>query len=249
MCRMRCCVLSVLCMGLCASTLAGDAPKLADLLPGVWRGVHSSGGIGLQLHVRVQKSGAGFAGQGLMWGGFTEEQAQAAARGQKPVGGGVCALEPFAVKLDGETVTFQGLSIQALAGAGKRNPDVLTGKLIAPGMFAGDAAEAKKGGLFGLCKEEALATPPLDLEKGKTHKLAWLGGENYHYTCYIPKSYDPQKPTPVLINFSPGGDGQPLSTKMAEETGWIMAGLTEAKNGPQVEERRVARRPAAPPEH
>jgi predicted esterase len=113
-------------------------------------------------------------------------------------------------------------------------PDQFVGRLVAPGVVAQDGADsAPNQGLFRLWREDALAKPvPLDQEKGATLKLGCLDGTRYHYTCYLPKSYDPGKPMPVLINLSPDGNAQPLSPKMAESLGWIMAGLTESQNGP-----------------
>jgi len=220
-----------------ACCAAGDAAKLADLMPGTWHGVHSAGGLAYQHCIRIQRGGAGFAGQGISWCGLSEEQAMAAMRGQKPVTdvpGALCVAQQFAIKLEGDSVTFQGVSVQNLFNGGKYKPNLLVGKLVPPGVAASDGADDKKGEhLFRFWKDEALAKPPpLDLEKGKTHKLGCLDGTKYHYACYIPKNYDPEKPAPVLINFSPGGNGEPLSTKMAEESGWVMAGLTESKNGP-----------------
>lgn len=236
---MRFAGISALLIALCAAAFGGEAAKKAqpgrldDLLPGVWRGVHSSGPMGYQHFIRVQRGGPAFVGQGLAWFGMPEEQAQAAARGQKPQtdGHSGCYVQQFAIKLEGDTVTFQGVSAQGMT-SGKFTPDVFSGTLVAPGTVAGNASSGKKG-LFRLAKEEVLAKPaPLSLDKGKTHKLDCLDGGDYHYTCYIPKGYDPARPAPLLINFSPGGNANPLSTKMADEVGWIMIGLTESKNGP-----------------
>jgi len=215
---------------------AADPAKTVDL-SGIWRGSHTSDRVGYQHFIRVQKSGAGFSGQGLSWFALTEEQAQGATRGQRPVPdypGALCVSQQFAIKVDGDTVTFTGVSAQSLLNGAKYSPDVFSGKLSTANVIAGDASDGKKAtGIFRLWKDGALAKPlPLDLEKGKTQNVPCVDGGNYHYSVYIPKSYDPEKATPVLINFNPGGNGEPLSTKMAEETGWIMAGLTEAKNGP-----------------
>ena len=218
------------------SSAAGDAAKLADLLPGVWRGESTVGGAAYQHLIRVQKSGAGWTGVSITWFALTEDQAQAAARGQKPkaeIAVALCVQQQFAIKLEGEIVTFKGYAAQNLFNGTKYSPDILSGKLIAPGIVAGDAADAKKtNGIFRLWKDGVLNKPlALTLAKGKTQELGCVDGGNYHYTCYLPKNYDPDKPAPVLINFSPGGGGQPLNVKAAEETGWIMAGLTESKNG------------------
>lgn len=72
---------------------------------------------------------------------------------------------------------------------------------------------------------------PLDLEKGRTHKMQTLEPSVNTYSLYIPKSYDHSKPAPLLVNRSPNGNAQPLHTKMAEELGWVMIGLDQSKNG------------------
>ncbi|MGD0091816.1 MAG: hypothetical protein ABSE73_18030 [Planctomycetota bacterium] len=235
--RAYCSALLVALASFLANCVAGETAKLGDLMPGKWHGVQSINGVAIQHCILIQRGGAGFAGQGVTWYGLSEEQALAASRGQKPqteVKGAVCVLQQFAIKLEGDTVTFQGISVQNLFNGAKYKANNLVGKLSPPGVAADDNPDEKKGeGLFRFWKDEALAKPvPLDLEKGKTHQLGCLDGPKYHYSCYVPKKYDPEKPAPVLINFSPGGNAEPLSTKMAEETGWIMAGLTESKNGP-----------------
>ncbi len=227
---------------LSAALLAGFRANAAETvkppdLSGTWHGL-VSGGFGMcQQYIRVQRGGAGYVGQGMVWFALSEEQAQALVRGQKPVGAptqAMCAMQQFAIKVDGENVTFQGVNVQSVLNGAKYRPDTFSGKLIPPGIVAGDAVNnGKTVGIFRLAKEDVFAKPlPLDLEKGKTHALSCIDGGAYHYTCYIPGGYDPTKPTPVLVNSNPGGNGKPLSTKLAEEFGWIMIGLTESKNGP-----------------
>ena len=212
-------------------------PSLAELIPGIWRCAHTAGNGGYQHLITVQKQGAGFVGRAVTWFALTEEQALAASKGQRPRADNpkaLCVLQQFAIILDGDMLTFKGVAVQNALGTGKYSPDTFSGKLVAPGFVSGGSVDAKKtDGIFHLWKEDALKKPAaLDLETGKTLKMDCLDGGKYHYTCYIPKSYDAEKAAPVLINFSPGGDGQPFSIKIAEESGWIMAGLTESKNGP-----------------
>lgn len=221
---------------ICSAIFAAE-PGLAEMIPGTWRGTHTAGNGGYQHIITVQKQGPGFVGRGITWFALSEDQALAASKGQRPRADNpkaFCVLQQFAIMLDGDTVTFKGVSVQNVFGTGKYLPDTFSGKWVAPGFVSGGAADLKNsGGIFHLWKEDALKKPAaLDLATGKTLKMDCLDGGKYHYTCYIPKSYDPEKAAPVLINFSPGGDGQPFSTKMAEESGWIMAGLTESKNGP-----------------
>ena len=223
---------STLCFSLC-----GAEPTLADLIPGTWRGMSTAGNCGYQHLITVVKQGDRFVGKCVTWSGITEEQALAAVKGQRPQAEypkARCAQQQFAITLSGETVTFKSTAVQDAFGIKKYSPDVFSGKLVAPGIVSGDASDGKKSeGIFHLAKEEALMKPPaLEWATGQTLKADCLDGGKYHYTCYIPPSYDAEKPTPVLLNFSPSGNAQPLSTKLADETGWIMAGLTESKNGP-----------------
>jgi dienelactone hydrolase len=112
-------------------------------------------------------------------------------------------------------------------------PDLFEGRLTEPGVVAQDGPDKpQENGFFRLWREDALATPqPLDKAKGSVLKIACQDGTRYHYACYLPKSYDPGKPSPVVINAAPDGNAQPLSERAAESLGWIMVGLTEAENG------------------
>ncbi len=219
--------------------VAGEAggPPLDALLPGVWRGMHTAGGATFHHRIEVSKSRRGFVGKGVLWLGMSEAQARAAAarrlRGAHPKA--MVVAQTFAVTLEGETVTFRGAGAQPVFGCkGNYHPDVFSGTLKAPGVVTGGAADAGEGGgTFQLWREGALETPlPLDLEAGRTHDLGCVDGGRYHYKVHIPRGYDPATPTPVLINFSPGGRAGPLSKEKADELGWLMAGLAESKNGP-----------------
>ncbi|MEJ2664545.1 MAG: ankyrin repeat domain-containing protein [Spirochaetia bacterium] len=45
------------------------------------------------------------------------------------------------------------------------------------------------------------------------------------YKCYVPSSYNPAKPAPLILFWLPGADASPLSVQTAEELGWISIGL------------------------
>lgn len=143
----------------------------------------------------------------------------------------------FEVSLSNDTAVLQGTKVEMLADRrdtkGEYKPDRFIVEVRSPGLMVGTwvSTYGTNDGCFFASLPGVLALPPpLTLERGKTHKLPCAGATNFHYTLYIPKSYDPLKPAPLLINDSPSANGQPLSTKMAEETGWIMAGLTESQN-------------------
>ncbi len=221
-----------------AAAFCGE-PTLADLLPGTWRGTHTAVRSAYQHVITIQKQGAGkFTGQSLTWFALTEDQARAAAKGQRPTPAfpkAMCFQQQFAITLDNDTVTFKCTGTNSLFNAAGYALDTYTGKLTAPGVIAGDMSSAQKdsGGPFEFAKEELLKKPQaLEVPRSVVTKLDCLHTAKSHYTCYLPANYDHEKPTPVLINFSPSGNAQPFSTKMADELGWIMVGLTESKNGP-----------------
>lgn len=226
---------------LCLALQAGEKPvadaELAKLLPGKWRGVHTAGGGAYHHLIQIRKHGPGWIGQEVLWGHMTEKQAMAATMKRLNKKGlqrkAIVIIQQYAITLKDGDLTLNGLKAQSVLG-GKYNTDSFLGKLKAPGILTGEAKDAKgAGGTFQFWKEGILDKPiRLDLAKGKTHKLGCIDGGKYNYRVYIPKSYDPAKPAPLLLNFSPGGNAQPLSTKKAEELGWIMAGLVESKNGP-----------------
>jgi hypothetical protein len=219
---------------------AGEAPKKdADGIAGTWRGTVSAAGGGWQHFIKVTKQGAQYAGVELAYIGMTEEQAQRAMLKQlKPneFGGrqAICVQQQFAIQWDGKTLAFRGVAVSGCYGGGRYVPDVLVGEMKIPGLLTGEAADTKKKeGRFHLWREGVPeAIRPAPIAAGRTQDLECLDDATSHYTCYLPKAYDPSKEWPVLMNFDPSGNGKSLSTKMAEEVGWIMVGLTESKNGP-----------------
>ena len=219
---------------------AAEPPKKeADAIAGTWRGTHSAGGTGYQHLIKVEKRGVAYAGIGLTYRGMSEEQAQRAMTkqlGANELAGrdALCVQQQWALQWDGKVLTFRSLGAVNCHRGGGYNPDVFSAEMTTPGILAGEAADMKKKeGRFRLYREGSPeAARPAPIAAGKTENLSCLDDPAYHYTCYLPKAYDPQKEWPVLINFDPSGNGNPLSTKMAEELGWIMVGLTESKNGP-----------------
>ena len=221
-----------------ASFAADPAKTAADPLVGTWQGVLTSQGGAFHHVIKVQKQGQQYIGMGITFFALTEDQAKAVLAGQpRPPGilpTCTAVQQQFLVTLDGDTVTFKGVAARGATAKEKYDLDTMSGKLIPAGFVCG-AAACSKGtqGIFRLWKEGALESArPTPMANGKTEKLACLDDPNFHYTCYLPKSYDSAKPMPVLMNFSPGGDAEPFSTKAAEEVGWISVGLTESKNGP-----------------
>ncbi len=55
----------------------------------------------------------------------------------------------------------------------------------------------------------------------------------YHYQLYLPAGFDSGAEHPAIFVMSPGGKARAAGLKpFADQAGWIVAGLTEAKNGP-----------------
>ena len=213
--------------------------NLADLIPGRWWGVHTPRGHPVHNLLHVHDAGRGLRADGLAWFALAASQVRGAAKGQPPrlAKGlpGFAARESYDVSFDGERLTFRGLAGRYVhGGSGKYRPGTFAGRLEAPGLVAGDTPDAKgENSTFQLWREHVLDGPsPLDVETGRDLRLTCRHTDRYHYRCYVPASYDPAVPAPVLVNFSPGGDAPPLSTRMADELGWIMVGLTESQNGP-----------------
>jgi hypothetical protein len=62
------------------------------------------------------------------------------------------------------------------------------------------------------------------------------GGNGSSYALYIPTSYEPGKPTPVVYCFDPHGNGKlplELMKDEAEKLGYILIGSNDSKNGMQ----------------
>lgn len=236
----NCAVFGALLVVGCLSLGAAEAKKEADPIAGIWRGTHTAGGAGYEHYTKVEKRGNQYAAMDLTFRGLDEQEAQKAMMKQLPnaalIGrNALCVQQQYLVTWDGTTLTFKGVTATAvLKGAGYK-VDTFTGPMKTPGVFAGKATDTKgTEGRFRFWKDGALeAARPAPPAAGKTEKLACLEDNEYHYSVYLPKGYDPTKSYPLLMNFDPGGNGRPLLPKMADEAGWIMVGLTESKNGPR----------------
>jgi predicted esterase len=213
----------------------------AQLLAGEWRGYAvDQNGQTYQHRFTFRMTGAKGTAEAVMSTDMSEAQV-ARAREKKapdpaPIPGAHALTQSFDVTLTHDTVTLQGTQLDLFYDQRDEKGTYTTDRFIAtlqsPGLLIGTWGEPSTNcGYFFASAPGALAVPPpLDLATGKIHRLVCAGATNLHYTLYIPCRYDPQKPTPLLINDSPSANAKPLSTSMAEETGWIMAGLTESAN-------------------
>lgn len=223
-----------------------EAPiPLIRRLPGSWTG-HSIGSMHKLVHrMEIRSSGGKLRAEHIIYLGLTDEELDAALKGKlKP--SDPLYVQAFVVKcestitLDGDQMTFE---------FGELNPIFLASKVTISESFPKNKLLAtcpKAGLIMGKADPVESDDPvnyfftkvgsydhsePTDLERGKTHLLTSPFGNDFHYFIYIPKSYRPDKPAPLLVSDSSGGSAQPLSIQAAEKFGWICMGLKESRNG------------------
>ena len=72
------------------------------------------------------------------------------------------------------------------------------------------------------------------LQPGNSFKRHPAGHEKYTWHCQIPSNFDIEKPPPLLIAFSPGGNGKSMVNHFkasCEKMGWILVGCDYLSNG------------------
>ncbi len=234
--------MTVLFFGFAAPGSAGESKvaKPLDPLVGSWRGFLSQDDKAWQFMIVIRAGkGATMSGSALGWLGLPEEVALAARPGppikEYPVG--YSYGETLRIERVGDKILMVGSDLKKLVqGGSDLSADAFELTESEPGFLSGTLARKKDGKEIPsqvlLCssarwEKPSLAAPPL----GTTTAITCIG-TSYHYRVYVPKTYDPAKPMPLVLHSSPGGNAGPLSTQLAEEFGWIMVGLTEAKNGP-----------------
>ncbi|MBK1875809.1 hypothetical protein [Pelagicoccus mobilis] len=73
-----------------------------------------------------------------------------------------------------------------------------------------------------------------DLIPGDTLRIVAEGDTGLSYHVYVPSNYDEKTRPPLLIAFSPSGNGSGILKKLKggiEEAGWILVGVDQLKNG------------------
>jgi len=68
---------------------------------------------------------------------------------------------------------------------------------------------------------------------GKVFKRVAKGDTGISYHVYTPTGFDPENPPPLIISFSPGGNGLQMVNSMkssAEKAGWLLIGCNQLKN-------------------
>ncbi len=209
-----------------------------ESLLGDWRG-YWVGDLEVRLFVEIEREGDELRARSIWWSRMPEETALLAWQKDGP--GRLQTLDlprhawlgtvDFAVGFDGSEVRFEktgGRNLYPRVAEPPSGTFAMAGKYDEPGLIVGSDPV---GGMLLLWKEGALdLSLPLDLVKATTQRVRCRDNAAWGYRVYIPESYDPGTPTPVLMNCSPSRDALPLSPKMADELGWIMIGLTEREN-------------------
>lgn len=216
-----------------------------DRLVGSWVGLHVSDHTTWQHRFEIARQGTKLVMTDTVWRGLTTDQVAAAKRRRLRNAGPYpfsaigeqqydVLINDGKVELKGKRVRIVYLGPGYLKGTTWK-PDTFTLTPVAPGYLVGTVGDAKtKQNRMSIyfAREELWNTPlTLELELGKTHHITCQDDSRYHYSLYLPPKYDHARPSPVLINDSPGGNAKPLTTKMADELGWIMVGLKESSNG------------------
>lgn len=223
-----------------------EAPiPLIRRLPGSWTG-HSFGSMHELVHrMEIRLAAGKLRAEHIIYKGLTDEELAAALSGKlKPTD--TQFIQAFAIKcestitLDGDQMTFEFGELDPVFLATKvtlsksfpKNKLVATCPKVGLIMGKADPVDGDDPVNYFFTKAGSYDhSEPTDLERGKTHLLTSPFGNDFHYFIYIPKSYRPDKPAPLLVSDSSGGSAQPLSTKAAEKFGWICMGLKESRNG------------------
>jgi len=98
----------------------------------------------------------------------------------------------------------------------------------------GSAKESKKGSSARRMRSSRGDPKVVALMKpGETFTRTAEGETGITYHVYVPTSFKPDAPPPIIIAFSPSGNGArmvQLIKKSAEKVGWLVAGCDKLKN-------------------
>lgn len=111
----------------------------------------------------------------------------------------------------------------------KADREYISAKLSAPGLSAVPAAGDPVAAKVSHGKPAAVAR----LAPGKVVKFAAAGDTGMSYHVYVPTSFNTNSVPPLIIAFSPGGNGMQMVNSMkssAEKAGWMLIGCNKLKN-------------------
>jgi len=231
----------IVCSLLLASSLwTGEAvaDQAGEGLAGTWRGFVSKGDTTWHIAMTLRGKGKSCTGQLIGWRNLPEAVALKGGPGAPPKDypSAIQYSEDVKVVQDGDSVLLDSANVRSMIN-GNRDLGVDRFRLsyVAPGVLAGIPLTPDGKPSIGrvlLCTQARWDRPTLPSPTpGERSEIACFGGD-YHYRVYVPKTYDPAKPAPLLVHSSAGGNSRPWAPELAEEFGWISVGLTESKNGP-----------------
>jgi len=95
-----------------------------------------------------------------------------------------------------------------------------------------------KGGLQSGESAEA-STNKIALTAGQVLRRTTAGKTQTPYHIAVPDNFNPKQPPPLLVVFSPGGDGRGMMNQVrasANKAGWMVIGCDKLKNGMKIED-------------
>lgn len=212
-----------------------EAPvPLENRIEGKWKGFILLNNSTYHVSVTLSRFGTKWRGSAVLMSQIPASGAQGVSSKHIEAREALAARSTFDVIVTNNVMSWSRYSTTVTArGSGQPatwDLPPFTGTLSAPGLWVGNSPRTNMVGACWLAREPLFRIhPPLTLPKGKVLRMT-CSDPRLHYTLYIPKSYDPAVPAPLLINDNPGRNASPLSPKAAEQFGWVMAGLTESGN-------------------
>jgi hypothetical protein len=213
-----------------------EAPiPLEQRVAGNWRGYLQTGHATCHTAVTITKYGNEWRGSATLWAQVSTNRASMSkAAGTSQARRSFTAKSTFTVTMTNGVMTLSKFNTTS-SHRGSEWPaqwalGSFSAKLSPPGVWIADEEGTGKDRTWFLAHEPLFRVhPPVTVQKGKVLAMTCTDSR-LHYSLYVPNSYDPKVPAPLLVNDSPGKRAAPLSPKMAEELGWIMVGLTESGN-------------------
>jgi len=185
--RLAACLAACLALGACSGEGGGDEPPGTGGTPGGNTGGSSSGGS-------PGPSTGGHATGGVATGGVGETGGKTSATGGAPLGSGGAAghASTGGAPATGGVMTGGGGRGGATGGSG---PGGGAGGTIAPAT--GGAGGAGPGP--GATKSAGCGNTTAPKLDGKKNQSMSVGGKTRYYIGYIPPSYDPETPLPLIF--------------------------------------------------
>jgi poly(3-hydroxybutyrate) depolymerase len=206
-------------------------------IAGEWSGFLQTGDVTCHTTVKITPNGNSWKGSANLWAQIsTNRSSMTKAVSAENYRRSFMAKSTFNVAVTNGVMTMSKFNT-TISARGKEWPanwelTSFTGALTNSGVWVatGGANCDKDSRTWWLARAPLYRFhPPLAVKKGEVLTMT-CSEPRLHYRLYVPNSYDPTVPTPLLVNDSPGKNASPLSTRMAEELGWIMVGLTESGN-------------------